>query len=422
MGVVWGATHLITQKQVALKFMLAASPELTERFIREARSAGAVRHPNVVNIHDVLPLPDGTPLMVMEMLEGEALSDKLTRQGTLSAAETAQIMVPVVSAVAAAHAVGIVHRDLKPENIYLATYAGGPVVPKVLDFGIAKLMPTVTGDSGPALTRTGSMLGTPYYMSPEQIYGEKDVDGRADVWALGVILYLALTGRRAFDGENFGQLLKSVTSGQLAPVASIAPWVPQHLSHVVERMLRVDRSTRLADLREVEHALTASAGAWSSPNLPATAPSASSGIISPSLAGVTPPPMSHSQIIPKHSSAPLVAGGVALFLAATGFAAFLVHRPSTAVTAPGRLDVRPTAVVTAPPTPLSDSDSVVASASSVPATPSASASSARHPVATKVPPPSHGGPASSTAAAPATPPATPASAAPARGLSTAVPF
>ncbi len=271
MGSVWSATHLVTRKKVALKFMHANSAELTARFVREAQTASAVRHPNVVEIHDVLSLPDGTPLMVMEMLTGESLASRLARERRLSPTDTAFIFGPVVSAVAAAHAAGIVHRDLKPDNIFLAEYAGSAPVPKVLDFGIAKLVAQNAGPSESALTRTGSLLGTPYYMSPEQVFGEKDVDVRADIWSLGVILYECVCGQRPFEGDNFGQLLKAVTIGRFEPIENLAPWVGPQLSSLIGRMLR-ERSTRLADLSELEHALSAIRGTPSGPMLPTSMP------------------------------------------------------------------------------------------------------------------------------------------------------
>ncbi|CAN5203667.1 hypothetical protein BH09MYX1_BH09MYX1_37920 [soil metagenome] len=277
MGAVWAATHTVTKKQVALKFMHANSAELTARFVREAQTASAVRHPNVVEIHDVIPLPDGKPLMVMEMLTGESLAAKLVRERRLAPIETAQIMGPVVSAVAAAHAAGIVHRDLKPENIFLARYSTTSILPKVLDFGIAKLVGhNAGGQNESALTRTGSVLGTPYYMSPEQVFGEKDVDQRADIWALGVILYECICGQRPFEGDNFGQLLKSVTSGRFQPIETLAPWVSPQLAGVVVRMLR-DRSGRLTDLMEVEHALGMVRGLPSGRSLPIPTTSQSAG-------------------------------------------------------------------------------------------------------------------------------------------------
>jgi serine/threonine protein kinase len=265
MGEVWAATHLITRKSVAVKFLKfpkgANEGELIARFVREARAASAVRHPNVVEIHDVLTLPNGSPMMVMDLLRGETLTGRLERDRQLDIIEAGLIMAPVISAVIAAHAVGIVHRDLKPDNIFLAQLGDGRIEPKVLDFGIAKLS-AVDGDAASTskLTRTGSMLGTPYYMSPEQIYGEKDVDARADVWALGVILYEILTGHRPFEGENFGQLLKAVTQGTPVPLQMRAPQLPREVIEIVSGMLVVNRQQRLSNLADVHACLRAFCG------------------------------------------------------------------------------------------------------------------------------------------------------------------
>ena len=308
MGSVWAATHLVTKKKVAVKLMHANSPELTARFIREAQTASAVRHPNVVEIHDVLALPDGTPLMVMEMLTGESLASKLVCERRLTPIDTAYIMGPVISAVAAAHAEGIVHRDLKPENIFLADYPGATTgVPKVLDFGIAKLVAHNAGGAAESnLTRTGSILGTPYYMSPEQVFGEKDVDVRADIWSLGVILYECLVGHRPFEGENFGQLLKAVTIGRFEPIETAAPWVGPHLSSLIARMLS-DRSQRLTDLGEVEHALSAIRGTPSGPMLPQSLPR---------ISQVLPP--SHAATVLPHQTG---SGGYPVVQSSGGFPA-----------------------------------------------------------------------------------------------------
>jgi eukaryotic-like serine/threonine-protein kinase len=275
MGQVWSAIHTLTRKAVAIKILKPAegnaNAELVARFVREARAASAVRHPNVVAIHDILQLEDGTPLMVMDLLEGETLAARLARQHVLSYLEVARLLAPVVSAVGSAHALGIVHRDLKPENIFLTLLGDGRVEPMVLDFGIAK-MSDVEGDvrSASNLTRTGSMLGTPYYMSPEQIYGEKDLDYRADIWALGVILYECLCGRRPFEGENFGQLLRSVTADALVPLDAIAPQLPVEITSLVSRMLVRARADRLSDLREVHRLLRARGDASASSFGPAT--------------------------------------------------------------------------------------------------------------------------------------------------------
>src|SRR6185437_15112537 len=231
MGEVWAATHAVTLREVALKFLKVDDgtlPVMRRRFLREARAAAAVKHPNVILVHDVFELDDQTPVMVMDMLSGEPLSERLAREGAISMAETARLMAPVVSAVGTAHEAGIIHRDLKPENIFLADAGGhdggGPPMPpgevdvKVLDFGIAKLSGGVELGQTGNITGTGAVLGTPYYMALEQAYGEKDVDHRADVWSLGVILYECLSGKRPVTGDNFGQIIKHLTHDAIPPL------------------------------------------------------------------------------------------------------------------------------------------------------------------------------------------------------------
>jgi len=166
MGAVYEAVHLDLEKRVALKVLLpsmASTAELVARFEREGRAAAKIRHPNVVDVSDV-GVEAGAPFLVMEFLEGESLAGMLHREGALPVGRVAEVMLPVMGAVAAAHALGVVHRDLKPDNIFLARLGDGTVVPKVLDFGISKTAP----NGGPALTGTGVMMGTPCYMSPEQ--------------------------------------------------------------------------------------------------------------------------------------------------------------------------------------------------------------------------------------------------------------
>src|SRR5882724_5834277 len=267
MGAVWAATHLLTHKRVAIKLLKGeiASPETVRRFVREARAASAVRHPNVVEIHDILTLDDSSPAMIMDLLEGETLAQYLERTGAIQLAELASIMAPVLSAVGSAHAAGIVHRDLKPENIFLARLGDGRMEPKVLDFGIAKLMrlgeKMVTAGGG-AFTRTGAVLGTPYYMAPEQAFGERDLDARADVWALGVILYECSSGHRPIDGENLGQVFKMITVGPTKPLSELVPDLPPDFVALVDRMMKRDRQLRIRDLREPFEFLRRWSGAW----------------------------------------------------------------------------------------------------------------------------------------------------------------
>jgi serine/threonine-protein kinase len=262
MGAVWSAEDTATGQRCALKLMKdpAGDPEAHKRFLREGRAASAVRHPNVVGILDVLEPEGEPPAIAMELLEGESLRAMLGRAQKLPLDELVEIMVPVVSAVGAAHALGIVHRDLKPENIFLARMAAGERVVKVLDFGIAKL----TALDGEAMRSTGittgAVLGTPAYMAPEQVFAEKDLDHRADIWALGIIFYECLSGVCPTEGDNVGQVLKHVVARPFEALSQIVPDLPEELSHLIARMLARDRSQRPVDLHEVLEVLEPFAG------------------------------------------------------------------------------------------------------------------------------------------------------------------
>jgi serine/threonine-protein kinase len=255
MGVVWSATHEVTHKRVALKLVKrAADTVLRARMLREARASCAVRHAHVREIYDVVETDEGLPVMVMEYLIGESLAGKLARERKLALPEAAALVLPVVSAVGAAHAVGIVHRDLKPENIFLA--GAGPVSVKVLDFGIAKLMASEGAAAATAaLTSSGALLGTPYYMSPEQAFGEKDIDHRTDVWALGLILYQCLSGVLPTQADNVGQVFKIIVARPIPPLEQIAPELPPEVTSLVGRMLSRSRKDRPGDLHEVAEVL-----------------------------------------------------------------------------------------------------------------------------------------------------------------------
>lgn len=259
MGAVWAAIHTITRRRVALKFLRGpahARPELRRRFLREARAACLVEHPNVVAVHDVFEIDDDTPVMVMDLLEGETLGARLARDGALPMSETAALLAPVVSAVGTAHARGIVHRDLKPDNIFLVAGAARESRVKVLDFGIAKLLDSaVDAHTNDIATGTGAVLGTPCYMAPEQCFGERDIDHRADIWALGVILYEVLAGRRPIDGDNLGQVLKHMMDEDVVPLVRLMPDTPPDVVDLVRRMLARDRKERPADLHEVADTL-----------------------------------------------------------------------------------------------------------------------------------------------------------------------
>lgn len=255
MGVVWAATHVLTGKPCALKFLKAsraADPRSHSRLLHEARAVCRVRHPNVAPVHDILELASGVPFIVMDLLDGEPLSAKLRREGRLSWNATAEILVPTVDAILAAHEQRVVHRDLKPDNVFLERGADDRVEIRVLDFGIAKsfdLMGETVAEEAPktslptqGLTTTHSFVGTPSYMAPEQISHATDVGPAADVWSLGVIAYECLTGARPErDPDTHGAARTAADE-----LRSRAPTANAEAVALVMSMLEVDPASRIS--------------------------------------------------------------------------------------------------------------------------------------------------------------------------------
>ena len=256
MGVVWAAEDIRTGERCAVKLMKdATSPQLRDRFLHEGRMASKVSHDNVVRILEVLEPANGSPAIIMELLDGESLRAVLERDHKLGLARLAEIMVPVISAVGTAHAQGIVHRDLKPENVFLVA---SPHVVKVLDFGIAKLTPLDGEARRSTGNTTGVVWGTPKYMAPEQASGAK-VDHRADVWSLGIMLYECLSGVCPTEGNDVLQVLTNVAMKPFEPLRKIAPDAPELIAELVTRMLSRKPAERPA-LQEVIEQLEPFAG------------------------------------------------------------------------------------------------------------------------------------------------------------------
>jgi len=254
MGTVYEAFHPALKKRFAIKTLLPAiaqTPEFRTRFLREAEVAARINHPNIVRVSDVGCEGD-IPYMVMEFLEGQTLGHLLASRGRLEFLETADILLPVLSAVAAGHAEGIIHRDLKPENIFLTQGPWGDLVPKVLDFGVSKLM---TDEPSGALTGTLTVLGTAAYMSPEQARGARQVTHLSDQYAIGLILYEMLTGMRGHPGENPFEILFNISNLAIVPLLDLRPDCPPELEQVVMRMLSPEPENRYPSLIEVGAAL-----------------------------------------------------------------------------------------------------------------------------------------------------------------------
>ncbi len=255
MGAVFEVTHRVTGKRFALKWLLptlTSESDAVKRFIREAQVAGRVDHPNIVEVYDVGQEGDSF-FMVMELLQGEPLSARLARARRLSPAEACQVLVPVCEAVSAAHASGVIHRDLKPDNIFLCRSIKGEQSPKVLDFGISK-MNNLAGEVTSSVTRAGTVMGTPHYMAPEQVRA-RPVDGRTDVYALGVILYELLSGSLPFPGDTYSDLVLRIMTESPAPLAQVAPGTPPALVQIVGRAMAREPDARFGSVAELGRAL-----------------------------------------------------------------------------------------------------------------------------------------------------------------------
>jgi serine/threonine-protein kinase len=364
MGVVFEAEHTLTQKRVALKWMLpalASTPDLAARFLREAQAAARVRHPNVVDVYDYGKHNDAAYL-VMEYLEGETLTATL-RRGDLPLPTLLGLLLPALRAVAAAHKQGVVHRDIKPDNIFLSRHEE-LIEAKVLDFGISKV--EARGAQAVSLTRTGTAMGTPHYMSYEQLVGEKEIDGRTDVYAFGVILYEILTGRLPFEAETFSALIVKVATTEPLPPAQLRADIPLPLQEIVRWTMAKDRDQRCPSMDALISALEPFGPGKS-------APSYSS---SPQVKSVAVPPLAHGSQEPKpapaastltarqtHSRKPAIAATIVGALLALGAATFflLERRAPDASNAPPHLPTVP-AAPTLPAEPQADSPAAVAPA------------------------------------------------------------
>jgi serine/threonine protein kinase len=265
MGIVVAARHLQLGQRVAIKFLrtdVGQDTAAVARFLREARAVVALSSEHVARVLDVGTLDSGAPYIVMEYLAGRDIAQALRESGRFTVAEAVAFVLQACEAIAEAHALGIVHRDLKPSNLFVARRLDGSPLVKVLDFGISRApeLGSIASRGVPSLTASGLMIGSPLYMSPEQIRNAKGVDGRTDVWSLGVILYELLTGAPPFSGETLGEVLAQIVAKDAPPVRRTSPDVPEALAQLISKCLDRDPALRVQSIAELATGLLPFAG------------------------------------------------------------------------------------------------------------------------------------------------------------------
>jgi serine/threonine-protein kinase len=251
---VYEAEDLTFGRTVALKIPhgnAGATTVAAKRLVREARASGAVGHPNVCEISEIGALPGGTPYVVMERLVGETLRDRITNVGRLPFGDVVDVMMQVLSGLGAAHEHGIVHRDVKPENIFLSRRSGCPALVKILDFGLVASDQLMKEE----LTAAGRVVGTPHYLAPEQIRGTREFDAAVDLYACGVVLYEATTGRRPFTSSNIAELFREILGGTPAGVIDLRRDTPPLLAAVITKAMSVASGDRFASASLFQAAL-----------------------------------------------------------------------------------------------------------------------------------------------------------------------
>ena len=386
MGAVYEVEHVLTKRVGALKLLhpsVSENGRILERFVREASAAGRIGNPHIVETIDAGELASGEPYIFMELLSGTAVSDLIKRRGRLRFEEAREIALQAAEGLAAAHAAGVVHRDVKPENLFLCR--GEPAYVKLLDFGISKF--SVATDH--RLTAEGVPMGTPYYMSPEQVAGKSDIGPASDVYSLGVVLYECVTGRVPFDAETLPALSIKIFEGNYAPPSSLNARVASGLDEVIARAMATAPSKRYASMSELREALLAlnpgapvslaqtlasdATNASNAPSMPrpteleATAELAPSSSAQP-LDSLAPPTMA-SAPVRSHRKVGLAAGLVGIAAVA---AVVFARAPAAPLVTDGVASVTPSATESSPPstvpeaTPIKPRESAVASASAAP--------------------------------------------------------
>jgi serine/threonine-protein kinase len=258
MGVVVAAHHVELDTPVAVKFVLPSllgERDVLVRFAREARASAKITNEHVARVFDVGTLENGAPYMVMEFLQGEDLGQWIQRRGPLAVEQAVEFVLQACVAVAEAHGLGIVHRDLKPSNMFCVRRSDGQLTIKVLDFGISKVSAGDVGVHDASLTQTSSLVGSPAYMSPEQIQNTKDLDGRTDLWSLGVVLFELLSAQQPFPGSTLPEVAVKIAMAEPVPLRSLRSQVPVALEAVIRRCLEKERARRYDSVASLARAL-----------------------------------------------------------------------------------------------------------------------------------------------------------------------
>jgi serine/threonine-protein kinase len=426
MGAVYLGENVRINRKVAIKVLHAAytgNEEVMQRFEREAQAAGRIGNDHILEVLDIGQLADGDHFIIMEFLEGEPLSGRIKSRGRLTPSEATPILRQVLEGLHAAHTAGIIHRDLKPDNIFiLREKAGVHDYVKIIDFGISKFN-QLAGD-GMKMTRTGAVMGTPYYMSPEQASGSAEADQRSDIYSVGVMLYEAVTGRVPFDAGTFNQLMFKIVLSEVPPPETIVPDLDPAFSSIIAKSMTRDLTQRFQTTQEFIRALDAWTHSGASVSVPPAADAAAAGLlpagsarsamgsqanINRALGGTaaaaagtsgnwaSSQPDTAPVGLPKKSNAGLVAGLAAVGILVMGGAAFAAYsvlakksEPDAATSAAAPASAAPAAAPQhdkgesadkAEPTPAPPAVPVIASAAPAPSADAAAAASATDPKA-----------------------------------------